>query len=62
VNPEDLAREKWRPVAKAVEKRDRLGRELSETNEHLVRLRNELPQSEQADPRGLRGGNRGRQA
>jgi hypothetical protein len=49
VNPEDLARTKWRPVEKAAAKRDRLGRELAETNEHLVRLRNELPQVEHAD-------------
>jgi hypothetical protein len=49
VNPEDLARTRWRPVAKAVEERNGLGRELAETNEHLVQLRNELQQAEQAD-------------
>jgi hypothetical protein len=49
VNPEDVARQRWRPVAKAVEKRNRLGAELIKANERLVRLRNELPQAEQAD-------------
>lgn len=49
MNPEDLARRRWRPVAKAVEKRNRLGAELAKTNERLVLLRNELPQAEQAD-------------
>lgn len=49
MNPEDLGRQRWRPVEKAAAKRDCLGRELAETNEHLVRLRNELPQAERAD-------------
>jgi hypothetical protein len=49
VNPEDLARQRWRPIAKAVEKRNRLGRELTDTNGRLVALRGELPQAEQAD-------------
>jgi DNA repair exonuclease SbcCD ATPase subunit len=49
MNPEDLARRRWRRIAKAVEKRNRLGAELAKTNERLVLLRNELPQAEQAD-------------
>jgi hypothetical protein len=36
-------------VEKDVANRDRLGGELAETNEHLVQLRNELQQAEQAD-------------
>jgi hypothetical protein len=49
MNPEDLARQKWRSVEKAALKRNRLVQELSETNERLLRLREELPQTEQAD-------------
>jgi hypothetical protein len=49
VNPEDLARERWRPAAKTVEKRNRLGEELRVTNERLVALRAELPRAEEAD-------------
>jgi hypothetical protein len=49
MNPEDLARRRWRPVEKAVAKRDRLGKELSETNQSLAALRSELSQAERAD-------------
>jgi hypothetical protein len=49
MNPEDLARQRWRPVAKAVDKRSRLGEELRVTNERLVGLRAELPRAEEAD-------------
>jgi hypothetical protein len=49
MNPEDLARQRWRPVAKAAEKRSRLGDELRVTNERLVGLRAELPRAEEAD-------------
>jgi hypothetical protein len=49
MNPEDLARERWRPAAKAVEKRNRLAEELSVTNERLAALRAELPRAEEAD-------------
>ena len=48
--PEDLARQRWRPAAKAVEKRNRLGEELRVTLERLAALRAELPRAEEADP------------
>jgi hypothetical protein len=49
VNPEDLARRRWKAVNKKVEERSRLVRELNETNERLASLREELPRAEQAD-------------
>jgi hypothetical protein len=49
MNPEDLARQRWRPAAKAVERRNRFGEGLGVTNERLVGLRAELPRAEEAD-------------
>ena len=49
VSPEELACRRWRPFRKAVEKRDRLVRELNETTERIVAARERLPAAEQAD-------------
>lgn len=49
MNPEDIAVQRWRPVRKAVDQRNRLVRELNETNQRLAVLQAELPQAAQAD-------------
>jgi hypothetical protein len=49
MNPEDLGCLRWRPLKKAVEQRTRVVNELNETNVRLAALREQLPQSEQAD-------------
>lgn len=49
MSPEDLARQRWKAVNKKVEERNQLVHKLNETNDRLVRLRDELPRAEQAD-------------
>ena len=49
MNPEDLARRRWKAVNKKVEERERLVQELNQASDCLAALREELPRAEQAD-------------
>jgi hypothetical protein len=49
MNPEDLGCQRWRPLRRAVEQRNRLVRELNETNKRLTALREQLPRAAQTD-------------
>lgn len=49
MNPEDIARKRWRPVRKALEEREKLVAELTQAGERLAALQSELQQAGQAD-------------
>jgi hypothetical protein len=49
VNPQDLARERWRPVRKALEEQEKLSLELTQAGERLAALQSELSQAKDAD-------------
>lgn len=49
MNPNDLARSRWRPVRKALEEQEKLSLELTQAGERLAALQGELPAAEQAD-------------
>lgn len=49
MNPEDLARRRWKVVNKKAEERGRLVQQLNQANERLAVLREELPRAEQTD-------------
>jgi hypothetical protein len=49
VNPQDLARKRWKPVRKALEEQEKLGLELTQAAERLAALQDQLQQAGQAD-------------
>ena len=49
MNPQDLARKRWKPVRKALEKCEELGLELSQVGERIAALQGELSQAQDAD-------------
>jgi hypothetical protein len=49
MNPQDLARQRWKPVRKTLEKCEALGLELSQAGERLAALQGELSQAKHAD-------------
>jgi hypothetical protein len=49
LNPEDIARKRWRPVRKALEEREKLEAELTQAGERFAALQSELQHAEQAD-------------
>lgn len=49
MNPQDLARQRWKPVRKALEEQEDLGRKLNQAGDRLAALRDELQQAKQTD-------------
>jgi hypothetical protein len=49
MNPVDLARQRWRPLRKALEKREQLELELTQAGERLLALQGELQQAAHED-------------
>lgn len=49
VNPTDIARGRWRPLRKALEKQERLSLELTQAGERLAALQGELAQAQRED-------------
>lgn len=49
MNPQDLARQRWKPVRKALEEQEELGLKLSQAADRLAALREELQQAGQTD-------------
>ena len=49
MNPVDIARQRWRPVRKAIEEREKLEAELTQAGERLAALQGELQQAAKDD-------------